>query len=285
MGTAEESRCDFYSAAVVNAKRVSPNTNPAEEVKGCAAVGGDGGGATDEDEDGRHDEPDDTEIGAEDIEEPPIRVAKSPRSPTSLEIDNHNTTHTPHRSWCPICIQGRGKEDAHKRQDKDHGGKPVVSADYKSFGHDEDDDKITVIILKDEDTGLMSSHRCDRKGASDGWVIDQIKDDIDNMGHTEVIFKTDGEPSIIQVQEKVQELRSHRTIPQNPPAYNPQSNGCIERAVQEFMNTMRVLKLGLEQRLQTQMTLKWNVIDWMIEHCSNIINHCLATMGELRTPG
>ena len=66
MGTAEESRCDFYSAAVVNAKRVSPNTNPAEEVKGCAAVGGDGGGATDEDEDGRHDEPDGTEIGAED---------------------------------------------------------------------------------------------------------------------------------------------------------------------------------------------------------------------------
>ena len=44
-------------------------------------MGGDGGGATNEHEDSGHDEPDDTEIGSDDIEEPPMRFAKSSGSP------------------------------------------------------------------------------------------------------------------------------------------------------------------------------------------------------------
>ena len=127
-------------------------------------------------------------------------------------------------------MQGRGKENANKRQDAETGGKLIVSSDYKSFGHDEDDDKITAIILKDEETEMTHAHKCDRKEASDGRVIEQINKDIDVMGHPEVIFKMDGEPAIVQVQKRVQEPRSKRTIQHNPLAYNPQSNGCIERA-------------------------------------------------------
>ena len=151
-----------------------------------------------------------------------------------------------------------------------------MAADYKSFGHDEDDDKVTALIVKDETTGWVAAHRCDCKGASDSWVVDQVKDDIDAMGHTAIVLKTDGEPAIVQVQQRIKELRVHETIHQHPPAYDPQSNGAVERAVQEFMNTMRAMKLSLEQRLQVQMGMEWKAIDWMIEHCADIINHCLV---------
>ena len=40
---------------------------------------------------------------------PPIRVAKDPGAPIEAEIEEHNATHLPHRSWCPICVKAGGK--------------------------------------------------------------------------------------------------------------------------------------------------------------------------------
>ena len=212
------------------------------------------------------------QVEAENPEDPPIKVARSPNTPSADELAKHYATHTPYRSWCPVCVKARGKEDAHRRCTKGECGKPIVSADYKSFSHDEDDDKVTTIIVKDETTGLVAAHRCECKGASDAWVVEQVKEDIDAMGHTAIVLKTDGEPAIVQVQQRIQELRAHETIPQHPAAYDPRANGAVERAVQEFMNTMRAMKLSLEQRLQVQMSFEWKAIDWMIEHCAYIMN-------------
>ena len=48
-------------------------------------------------------------------ENPPVRVARNPRDPTDKEVEEHNVTHFPHRSWCPVCVKARGKEEAHKK--------------------------------------------------------------------------------------------------------------------------------------------------------------------------
>ena len=52
----------------------------------------------------------------EEIEEHGRReVAKmmDPRLPSKAEVDAHNLTHLPYRSWCTHCVRGRGKESAH----------------------------------------------------------------------------------------------------------------------------------------------------------------------------
>ena len=61
-----------------------------------------------------------------------------------------------------------------------------------------------------------------------------------------MLLKTDGEPALIQVQDVVIDKRGSSTVPQNPPAYDPQGNGAIERGVQEFGNQVRAMKIGLE---------------------------------------
>ena len=81
----------------------------------------------------------------------------------------------------------------------------------------------------------------------------------------------------------MQELRTHKTIPQNRPAYDPQSNGCAERPEQEFTSTLRALTWAFEQRMNVQMTLNWNIIDWKIEHSATIINHRVV-VHDGRTP-
>ena len=155
--------------------------------------------------------------------------------PTEQELEEHNATHLPHRSWCPVCTKARGKEDAHKKAQV-KGEKPIVSMDYKTFGENPgEDDKMTMVVMKDEMTGCVAAHVCQTKGATDQWIVDRLCDDIELFGHTEVILESDGEPSMVQVQGAIREKRAHGTICQNSPAYNPQANGAAERAVQEVM--------------------------------------------------
>ena len=39
-------------------------------------------------------------------------------APSTTEVAEHNLTHLPHRSWCPICIEARGKDRPHRRVDR-----------------------------------------------------------------------------------------------------------------------------------------------------------------------
>ena len=47
----------------------------------------------------------------------PRKVAK-PRMPTEVEIEEHNTTHLPYRSWCIHCVRGREEQAGHLRQEE-----------------------------------------------------------------------------------------------------------------------------------------------------------------------
>ena len=128
-------------------------------------------------------------------------------------------------------MKARGKEEAHKKV-REQGEVPTVSMDHKSFGEaSTEEDKVTVIVLKDETTGCVAALVCDQRSAADKWVVRaSVCDDIDLFGHRGVVLKGDGEPALVQVQSAIKEKRTH------PPAYNPQSNGSAERAAQEVMS-------------------------------------------------
>ena len=76
-----------------------------------------------------------------------------------------------------------------------------------------------------------------------------------------MVLKTDGEPAIVQVQEAVIGKRQHPTVPENPPAYDPQANGEAERAVQEVKAQLRAVKLGLEARIKKEVKGNQEVLE------------------------
>ena len=50
------------------------------------------------------------DLGEEEGEEGREAVAApAPRSPSRLERENHELTHTPYRAWCPHCVRMRRK--------------------------------------------------------------------------------------------------------------------------------------------------------------------------------
>ena len=58
-----------------------------------------------------------------------VRTLVSPELPSQAEIDEHNVSHLPYRSWCRFCVMGRGKADFHKKVEDKEGRIPTIACD------------------------------------------------------------------------------------------------------------------------------------------------------------
>ena len=51
--------------------------------------------------------------------------------PTPEEVEAHNATHMPYRSWCKYCVAGKADADPHKHAVEEKSSEvPIVSMDY-----------------------------------------------------------------------------------------------------------------------------------------------------------
>ena len=70
-------------------------------------------------------------------EDPKVKSKPIPAKPSREDIERHNASgHVPFRSWCPLCVQGRGKEDGHKRVDNDSSDLPLFECGYHFMSSD-----------------------------------------------------------------------------------------------------------------------------------------------------
>jgi len=219
-----------------------------------------------------------------------VRVPKTlydPMLPSPKEVAEHNITHCPPRRWCKICVAGAGKEHPHLRdRDEEREGLPEYGMDYDHYGDvvetgaelQDVDDKVTNMVSKDRKTGMLWGSVAEAKGASDKWILRRQLQNIELLGRANVVCKTDGEPAIVQVQSKIIASRDGQTVPANPPAYNPESNGPIEKGVQDFNSMLRRLKLALEARIGCKVRVRSAVMEWLAQHAGFV--HSRFTVGH-----
>ena len=67
-----------------------------------------------------------------DEEGAPVKVVTKPKGPTQEEWEEHMVTHIPYRNWCPFCVKGQGRQDAHagKMKEELESRKPTIVMDY-----------------------------------------------------------------------------------------------------------------------------------------------------------
>ena len=58
----------------------------------------------------------------------PAKGIKAPQQPTEQERREHNLTHLPYRTWCPICVESKGRSNNHPTQKKST--LPVIQCDF-----------------------------------------------------------------------------------------------------------------------------------------------------------
>ena len=79
-----------------------------------------------------------------------------------------------------------------------------------------------------------------------------------------MIFKTDGEAAMIAMQRVIAALRPGLTRPENPPAYNPSSNGACEKGVQDVSSQIRTLTIAVESILKIETEESRPVMDRIV---------------------
>ena len=140
-------------------------------------------------EDIQDDDPEREGVVAQGDKAPPL---PQPRLPSRQEVQEHELTHIPYRSWCVHCVRGAGRSDAHRRrarqgeEDKEQ-HRTTWSIDYafmidngdlctreemERVGWDKTRD--TVLVSEDLDTGGFRAHLVLANGNGD--PVDGRKD-------------------------------------------------------------------------------------------------------------
>ena len=70
----------------------------------------------------------------------------------------------------------------------------------------------------------------------------QMCKDIEYLGHKDIVLKTDSEPAMRTLQEEIKNRRRDKTILENSPVGESQSNGVAERAVKTITTQVRIMR-------------------------------------------
>jgi hypothetical protein len=216
------------------------------------------------------------------------KAARSPNKPTAKEVEDHELTHCPYRAWCDHCVKGQAKDDGHSTVKGDLADSSVVrvALDYcffqegitaKDTEHEESTrakTSMTVLVMLETLCHSVWGYVVESKGASEEWVIEQIVEDLETVGISgeRIIVKADQETSITDVQKGILKARAgHGTAIEQSKVGTSNSNGRIERCIQDFKGLVRTLRSVLEERLGTQIHLTDPVVPWLVRHAAHTI--------------
>jgi hypothetical protein len=226
----------------------------------------------------------------------PVKVLRGPTRPTKLELEEHEHSHIPFRSWCPHCMRGKSKASGH-RSSNGAREKPIVSIDYAFLGVSKGtsrEDRIrleseavaaghtpTLVMFDSESRGIYA-YAVTRKGY-DERLCRQVVNDLDNLGYKDIVLKSDQEPAIINLVEIIKANWNGNAVLENSPVRESEANGAVERAIQTWEGQVRCMKDALEHRLQTEIPPDHAIMTWIVEYAASLMRRSLVSM-DGRTP-
>ena len=244
------------------------------------------------------DVPDHDEVRVEEEEEDSPagvpRHAPCPGDPSQRQVEEHRRVHWPYRSWCKWCVLGRGRGTPHVTTGKSD--IPVVGIDYffitkgnavenENSSTDAMEEKldsgeaVKCLVVRCSHTKCVFAHVVPKKGIDgENIAVDMILNDLEWLGHTRIILKSDGEPAIRAVVRRTinlakAECRDIQQISKEESAsYDSQSNGSTEIGVRIIRGMFRTIKLCLEDRIDKAIPFDHALTSWMIEHASLVVN-------------
>ena len=116
----------------------------------------------------------------------------------------------------------------------------------KELPEEERERALKVLVAYCGATGCIFAHAVPAKGLDgDGYIIEQLKQDILWLGHSKVVIRSDNEPALLQVVAstlvalKMAGVTS--AVDEGSVPYDPQTNGAAENAVKLFKGSLRAI--------------------------------------------
>ena len=235
----------------------------------------------------------DAEVAAEDDAEvvppPPIphpdagrvRALKKPTAPTRAQREAHEVAHLKYEPWCEHCVKGKGLNDPHRRLKKHRQESviPVVSMDFAFSKRESQEGTSPVLVIRDHLARMTFAHPLPGKSTVhqpySQYTIDAVIKDIKVIDRKRCIIKSDQEPAMIALQDKIKQLRcgpGEHTYIENSQVAESQSNGVVEKAIQEVETQSRTLTSALESRIRTKIPWDHPLMIWLIEYSATLLN-------------
>ena len=98
------------------------------------------------------------------------RKLQDPKLPSKKEVEDHNILgHMPYRSWCTLCVMGRGKASPHCKQMRED-GLPELHIDYRCMAT-VDKPLATILVAKETTSKMIMATMVPMKGASTEFPV------------------------------------------------------------------------------------------------------------------
>lgn len=207
--------------------------------------------------------------------------------PPSEEQQLHNLTHVPFKDWCAACVAHRSRQDTQARDGSVKRGEiPTVSFDFAytraeaADGTVQNTDQVIALIMVDSQTNYT------------GWVPVKAKSQFDLMvreilqftqvlGHGEVCYLCDNEPSIRQVQARAVRARLAQglaTHDKTPAAYS-HGNSLCENTIGRMRSLAGSLMFQLQEKISLELSTSNSIWSWAMRHASWLLNRFSVTHG------
>ena len=122
------------------------------------------------------------------------------------------------------------------------------------------------------------AYTVEHKGSSEALVIDQIAEDLDRVGlrNERILVKSDQETSANDIAREIAKIRAseYGTALDNSHVGDSNTNGTIERAIQDVEGQVRTLRSALEHLLSAPVQLSSPIVPWLIRHAACLITRC-----------
>ena len=118
------------------------------------------------------------------------KAMMQPVQPTPQEIQQHNLTRMPYRSWCPVCVQSRGRQTSHQQQTP---RQPIIQVDFTYIKTYEDKWPVPILTAIEIQTCMaMATMLTDKKGQF-AYAQTSLQAFILECGRAEGILQSDQE--------------------------------------------------------------------------------------------
>ena len=178
-----------------------------------------------------------------------MKAKKAPSGPSLDEWDGQLAAgHAEYRGWCPFCVAGKGKSEAHRRIEasRDH-GHLELHLDHGFMGRETEDRASPILVGKFSKDCWLITHLVPCKGSRHRWIIGKLVNDVIMNGVQILVVKSNQEASIVDVKNSLmRELRGVEgltVMSEESPVGASAANAVIERSVWEMQSTTRALVL------------------------------------------
>ena len=199
-----------------------------------------------------------------------------PKAPTALERFTHELTHEPPEPWCEHCVMGKMQDRPHRKRTSEDRERapPELQMDYMYLDAScrtcsKAEAWTTIVTIVDIDSGSPMALVLPTKSPELEYCVDSCHDFIRRMNHGKIVIKTDGEPSIKMLAEKIKDKRMPLpTQTQHTPRYSPQTLGAMGVSQKLVQGQIRTLKAELEAKYGFGLTPDHCMWPWLVRHAA-----------------